>query len=263
MFRFAGFRLRSGVLSFIAVLLLALVVFPIMQHAAKPPAAPLPTVDPTQPNLFYGAIPPNGVHGPVLVFGHGLSGTAADWWDSTGNDMYDLAYQAGFRTAFMSLSLDNSHNTSDIQTNGAMLQTLFPKILSQFQVSQVYFVCHSKGGLDLQDAIANTQWIGIAKAVFTVGTPNQGDTLSDWLFSPAGAPTLAVLPQLNNAAVQSLETANVLSLRSQWDPFFQNARVQFYTLFGNTCACPGTGTCLTAITGPLLNSLTGGAPGWT
>jgi triacylglycerol esterase/lipase EstA (alpha/beta hydrolase family) len=224
----------------------------------KPPGAPPPTPDPTQPNLFYGAIPPNGPNGPVLVFVHGLGGTAMDWWDVTGNDMYDLAYQYGFRTAFMSLNLDNTPNNADIQTNAAMLQVMFPKILAYFGVSKVYFVCHSKGGLDLQAAIVSPQWIGIANAVIMLGTPNQGDALADWLFSPAGNSIGQALGLLN-PGVQSLETANVLALRTQWDPIFQNAKIPFYTVSGNTFACPGGQTCITSVTGPILQGLTGGS----
>jgi hypothetical protein len=261
------YRFRS--LSFGLLVALVLGVFPA--PAAIPPAPPL-TIDPTQPNLFYGAVPPNGLNGPVVVFIHGLSGSYQNWIEvnncpasptgptckGSNNTMYDSAYQAGFRTAFMSLSLDNTNNTSNIQTNAAMLQTMFPKILSQFGVSKVYFVCHSKGGLDLQSAIANPQWIGIAKAVITLGTPNQGDALADWLFSPAGNQVGQLLGLLT-PAVQSLQTSNVQSLRLQWDPIFQKAGVPFYTLSGNTYQCmSGTGTCSTTITGPILTSLTGG-----
>lgn len=227
-------------------------------QSTKPPVAPPPTPDPTQPNLFYGAIPPNGPNGPVLVFVHGLGGTAMDWWSVTGNDMYDLAYQAGFRTAFVSMNLDNSPNSADIPTNAAMLQTMFPKILAQFRVSKVYFVCHSKGGLDLQAAIVNPQWTGMAAAVFTLGTPNQGDALADWLFSPAGQ-TIGRQLSLLTPGAQSLETANVQQLRAQWDPVFQNAKIPFYTISGNSFACPGGQTCITAITGPILQSVTGGS----
>src|SRR6266568_1897320 len=149
MLSFAGFRsLRSGLVSGVLAALMTLVL--VLAFAqTKPPAAPPAVADPTQPNLFYGAIPPNGQKGPVIVFVHGLTGTAMDWWDVRGSDMYDFAYQNGFRTAFVSMNLDNTPNSSDIPTNAAMLQTMFPKILSQFGVSKVYFVCHSKGGLDL------------------------------------------------------------------------------------------------------------------
>src|SRR6202167_5138748 len=169
-------------------------------------------VDPTQPNLFYGAIPPNGPEGPVVVFIHGLGGTYKDWLDVTGNDMYDYAYRAGFRTPFISLNLDNTTNNASIQTNSAMLQTLFPKILSHFGVSKVYFVCHSKGGLDLESAISNPQWIGMANLVITLGTPNQGDALADWIYEPANE-ALGQQLGLLTPAVQSMGVAAVQALR--------------------------------------------------
>src|SRR5579871_5797772 len=120
---------------------------------ATPPAAPPLTVDANYPNLFYGATPAKGYDLPVVVFVHGLGGNWQDWIESSncptvtpvggckgsGNDMYDYAYQAGFRTVILSMSADNSNNSLSIQSNGAMLQTLFPAILSHFNVSKVYF----------------------------------------------------------------------------------------------------------------------------
>jgi Dockerin type I domain len=264
---------RVGMLGLILALVLGLGA--AAQAAAPPPAPPL-TVDPSQSNLFYGAVPPSGQQGPVVVFIHGLSGTFMDWIEVNncpdpgslpagynckggGNTMYDMAYQAGFRTVFPSLSPDLSPNTSNIQQNAAMLQTMFPKILAHYNVTQVYFVCHSKGGLDLQDAIANPQWLTMAKAVITLSTPNQGDALADWIFSPAGQ-GIGQLLGLLNPGEQSLEIANVLQLRTQWDPIFQTANIPFYTLSGDTyvCAHSGGSTCSTQITGPILCSITGG-----
>lgn len=249
---------RFGILSFVVVLVLVLGASPASAQT-KPPVAPAVTVDPTQPNLFYGAVPPNGLNGPVIVFVHGLGGSYTDWLDQQKNDMYDFAYQNGFRTVFLSMNLDNSPGNANIQTNAAMLQVMFPKILAHYNVTQLYFVCHSKGGLDLQDAIANPQWIGIAKAVFTMGTPNQGAALADWLFSPAGQ-AIGQLLGLLNPGEQSLEISNVQQLRTQWDPIFATAKIPFYTIAGNTFACPGGQTCLPGITGPILQSITGGAP---
>ena len=254
-------KFRFGIRSVAVALLLAMGAYSSRVNTAsvtpstvvKPPLAPPAAQDPTQPNLWYGAIPPAGTNGPVLVFVHGLGGSYKDWLDVTGNDMYDYAYATGFRTAFVSLSLDNSNNTADIPTNAAMLQTMFPKILANFSVSKVYFICHSKGGLDLQAAIATPQWIGIANAVFTFGSPNQGDALADWLFSPAGQPLGQTLGLLN-PGVQSLEIANVQQLRTQWDPMFQTAQVPFYTVSGDTWGTSGS----THITGPILQSITGG-----
>src|ERR1700691_1457600 len=125
------------------------VLKPMAKPAQAPPSAPPVTADSVLPYLFYGATPlttstPAGPCAstttcptPVLVFVHGLSGTYADWLESancppaptfcgsvkgvptagvgSGNNMYDYAYAAGFRTAFMSLSLNNTSNTSNIQ----------------------------------------------------------------------------------------------------------------------------------------------------
>jgi hypothetical protein len=241
---------------------------------STPPSAPPLTTDTVYPNLFYGAVPQpspapgGGLNGPVVVFVHGLGGSVIDWIEAkncptsiagckgSNNDMYDYAYQAGFRTVFLSMNANNSNNSLSIQTNAAMLQTLFPEILSHFGVSKVFFVCHSKGGLDLEDAIANPEWIGIASAVLQIGTPNQGDALADWIFSSQGE-ALGQELGLLTPGVQSLEIANVLQLRTQWDPIFQNAQIPFYTLSGDTYACQGGGTnCPTYYTGVELVNLT-------
>lgn len=249
-------------------LLLAPALFAAAMPAALPPTAPPVSVDAKFQNLFYGAIPPSGPHAPVVVFVHGINGTYQDWLESkncslpcTGkaNDMYDLAYQAGLRTVFLSLSSDNTANTATIQQNAAVLQTLFQAILSHYGVTKVYFVCHDKGGLDLQDAIVNPQWIGISNAVITMGTPNQGAALADWFFSPAGQ-SMGQQLGLLTPAMQSMQIANVQALRMQWDPIFENAAIPFYTLSGNTSNCShSAGTCFTAITGPILTSITGGS----
>lgn len=257
----------------------ALVLVLSLALQAAPPSAPRLTIDPSFPNLFYGADPPGQTDAPVIVFVHGLGGSYIDWIEAnncptnpapignckssptspgqgSNNDMYDYAYQGGYRTAFMSMNADNSNNSLSIQNNSAMLQTLFPAILSHFNVTKVYFVCHSKGGLDLQAAIANPMWLGMAAAVIDLGTPNQGDALADWCFSPAGTAACATVG-LNTPGVQSLETANVLQLRAQWDPIFQGAKIPFYTVSGNTWNClAGAGTCPTSLTGPIVVSIT-------
>ena len=262
---------RSVAWSFALALILTLGVFPAL---AAPPSAPAVTADPTLPNLFYGATPPNGPNGPVVVFVHGLGGTYADWLEGlncpttppstpcgkpgpgTGNDMYDYAYQAGFRTVFLSLNTNNTPNNLSIQTNSAMLQTMFPLILAHYGVTKVFFVAHSKGGLDLESAISNPQWLGMANMVMTIGTPNQGDALATWIYLPANQ-ALGETLGLLTPAVQSMEVANVEQLRTQWDPIFEQAQIPFYTLSANTYTCVNsTGPCTTAITGPLLAGIT-------
>ncbi len=242
-----------------------------------PQSAPPVTVDGVLPNLFYGTTAPGGANGPVLVFLHGLAGSYADWLESnncppsptpcgpngpgagTGNDMYDYAYEAGFRTAFVSMNPDNSNNSATIQANAAMLETMFPRILANFGVSKVYFVCHSKGGLDLQAALATPQWIGIANAVFTLGTPNQGDALSNWLFLTPNGQALGQALGLLTPGVQALEIGNVQQFRRQWDPIFESAQIPFYTVAGDLCTEPKPSTaCNNTVTGPILQSITGG-----
>jgi hypothetical protein len=126
----------------------------------------------------------------------------------------------------------------------------------------VYFICHSKGGLDLQMALATPQWLGIASAVLTFGTPNQGDALADWIFLTPQGQTAGQALGLLTPGVQALETANVEQFRTQWDPIFENAQIPFYTVAGDVCSettkTPPTAACKATATGLLLLSLTGG-----
>ena len=272
--------------------------------ATAPPSAPPVIQDSVLPNLFYGATPlttatPPGPCAsvttcptPVLVFVHGLGGTYADWLEvnncpttpagipcnttghgaSAGNDMYDYAYEAGFRTAFMSMNANNSNNSASIQTNAAMLETIFPRILATFGVSQVYFICHSKGGLDLQGALASipqppanppVYWDSIAKAVITLGTPNQGDALADWIFGTSNGQSIGSFLGLLTPGVQALQSSNVEQFRAQWDPIFDNAQIPFYSVAGDVCT-PSTylvtgSACADTGSGPILSTITGGA----
>ena len=99
---------------------------------------PLPAPDPSgPPNIFYGAIPPDPPYPPkstVLVFLHGLHGRAADWW--TNNDVYSMAYQAGYRTAYISINADNSPNEGNITDNALALQSLVPQIAAHYGVAR-------------------------------------------------------------------------------------------------------------------------------
>ena len=148
-------------------------------------AIPDPVPDSTYPNLFYGALPTStNATRPVLVFVHGFRGTASNWWIN--NDMYSRAYNAGYRTAFMSMSADNSRNDSDFVTNGLMIRTLLPSVLTHYGVSKVYFVGHSEGGLDIQSALLDAATLNATTAVFTVDSPNQGTALADCAQGPSG-----------------------------------------------------------------------------
>lgn len=234
----------SRLISFLIVLICAFGVL----HSQIPDQ---PTPDPGSfQNVFYGETPPEGEHAPVLVFIHGLRGTASDWWIE--NQMYSLAYREGYRTAFISLSPDNSRNDDPIEDNAEVLKLTLPVIAERFDVSKVYFICHSKGGLDLQAAMLEPEIAELAEAVFHISTPNQGSELADWAFGPGQ--DIAEELGLLTPGVEALQTSRVTQLRNQVDPILQELNIPFYTTYGRTFR----GHPVTLVTGAILLQL---APG--
>lgn len=217
-------------------------------------APPDPTPDPGQEgNIFYGWTAQGAGNAPVIVFIHGLRGTASDWWaqgegQAIDNDMFSFAFRARFRTAFVSLSPDNSRNDESIEDNAAVLTTAIPKIADRFGVEQVYAVAHSKGGLDLQSAMLDPAVRSRIKALFTVSTPNQGSALADWAFGDGAA--AADLLDLLTPGIGALQTANVQALRAQIDPILEAEQIPVFTVAGRSPRGP-----LTGITGLLLQIL--------
>ena len=153
--------------------------------AQSQPANPIP--DPNgAPNIFYGAVPPDSVKGPLLVFVHGLKGIAADWWvnaiDGSPNPMYEMAYAAGYRTAFVSLDPNNKRDaTMTWLQNAATLKQQLVAIAAHYSATSMYIVSHSMGGLSTEAALLNSTLTGLdpavaplVKAVFTLATPNRG-----------------------------------------------------------------------------------------
>lgn len=213
-------------------------------------APPDPTPDPNYPNLFYGATPPPSAHQPVVVFVAGLSGTASDFWQ--GNDMYSRAYAAGYRTAFMSMSADNSRNTASSQDNAVVIQSLLPVVLQHYKASKVYFVGHSKGGLDIQYAMMSPTTLNSVKGVFTLDTPNQGTALADCVQTQGTlCYGIGQVLKLNTPGLQSLQTAAVAQFRAIADPIFAAAGIQFYTTAGTT----NDGNLITLVDGKVLSNL--------
>jgi hypothetical protein len=209
------------------VIALVTTAFPIFAQTAPTPQ-PAPG---GAPNIFYGALAPGAdPNGPVLLFVHGLSTNATFWFTGT-NDMYQDAYTADYRTIFVSLSADNSNNTATIAENAAMLQQLLPQILAYENVSSVYLICHSKGGLDAEDAMftSSSFMLGV-KMVFTLATPNQGAELADWAYGPGKliAKGLGFL----SPGMANLRTSVVQRLRKEFDPVFETASIPFYALEG-------------------------------
>jgi len=234
---------RKGFSLCLAVSVLAFeILFPRALRAQNPPTPPAPTPDPVYANIFYGAVNPSfsSFKTPVLVFVPGLGGLACDWY-STGssgnapcmnngaadpaNNMYAYAYQWGYRTAFINPNTDNTPANSSIQADGVVLQSSIPRVASHFNVSQMYLIGHSKGGLDLQQAILNGGITPYVKGIFTIGTPNQGSALATWAFQPANQTFIQQIEaqfniNLNSAAVAGMTIPNMSTFRAAADPIF-------------------------------------------
>ena len=229
------------------------------QSPPPPPVAPAPTQDPGFANIWYGAVPPTDNGAPVIVYIHGLSGAATDWFQ--GNNMYDYAYAAGFRTSFLSMSADNSKNSSSTVDNAKVISQLLPTVFAHYGIKKAFFVTHSKGGLDLQYAMIGSAGVmASVRAVFTIDSPNQGTPLANcatiYSATPPGPACYAAaqLLGLNTPGVKSLLTTVIAPFRVTADPIFARSGIQFYTLEGNTSA----GNPITAVTGAILTQLVPG-----
>src|SRR5688500_13114429 len=231
---------------FILAIAFALVLVGETTHGQ---GAPLPSRDAgAEPNIFYGANnPASRATSSVLVFVHGLGGSASDWW--TRSDMYQVAYDAGYRTAYVSLNADNSPNNATIAENSAMLKILLPRIAERFRTDQLYLIGHSKGGLDIQSAMLSPSIRRLTKAVFTISTPNLGTELANWAFDN---PRIAAPFGLLTPAVASIRTDAVAIFRAIADPILKASGIPFYTISGNVFF----DSAGTAITGSILRSLT-------
>ncbi|MEZ4767684.1 MAG: hypothetical protein R2844_04585 [Caldilineales bacterium] len=216
------------------------------RQTLPPDPQPLPrTGDCVVDNIFYGTVPPGGDDAPVLVFVHGLSGLALDWWtDQTYaglNEMYARAYNAGYRTAFVNLNVDDNTPPScaverrpanDNYVNGAVLAQQLDAITEHYAVTKVDIIAHSKGGIDAQTAIVWSGAYDKVRSLFTMGTPHQGSILVDQLWSPEGTWLAGLLGQLDDATY-SMQTPVMQQFRSVTDPMTNDDGVDYYTGAGN------------------------------
>lgn len=228
-------------------LILLFLAFASLPLWAQTPPNPVPdTGGPS--NVFYGATPPTAPNGPVLVFVHGLRGVAWDWYDN--NDMYQLAYAAGYRTAFITINLDGTRNDAPIEPNADVIAGLIPQIAARFGVPKLYLVTHSKGGPDSQAAITTYPAVAeLVEAVFMISPPNTGTDLADWAFGE-GAPVAEPLGLLT-PGVEALKTDRMAAFREKVDAVALTQSIRYYTFAGTTF----TGNALTAVTGLILTGL--------
>jgi pimeloyl-ACP methyl ester carboxylesterase len=236
------------VLAAAAAMLLSIQVPALAQGITPNP--PLPADGSPHQHIFYGQVPPESGKAPVVVFVHGLKGRAYDWWVQ--NDMYWAAFNARYRTAFISMNLDNTPNEASTEDNALVLKDALPVIAAHYGVSKMYLVGHSKGGVDIQAAMLQPGISDLAKAVFTISTPNAGTELADWAFGPGSA--IAQQLGLLIPGVASMQTATMAAFRAQADPVLRASGVPFYTITGNSIS----GHPITQITGQILAALVPG-----
>jgi pimeloyl-ACP methyl ester carboxylesterase len=205
--------------------------------SAGPPAPRLIDVNPSgnEGDYFIGAIPPDdNPDKPVLVFVQGLGGSAASWWGATkyygDNDMYQYAYNAGYRTAFVNFR-DADGNPGDMWRNGSVLRNQLEAICRYYGVARVNLICHSKGGIDAQAAITHYGAAAYVAKVFTLSTPHWGSQLADLAYS-SDASWLARLLDSQNDGTNVLQTAYMSCFRSVTDELAAGETVAYYTSAG-------------------------------
>ncbi|MDF2630635.1 MAG: putative lipase [Symbiobacteriaceae bacterium] len=180
---------------------------------------------------YLGATPPNVNYSkPVLLFVHGKGGWAGVWWSDTVyhgvNDMYNYAYNNGYRTAFVDL-----YPNKDMYVNGQMLASLVNTVAAHFGVAKVDIIAHSKGGVDTDAALyyygANTK----VRRVITLGTPHWGTPIADMAYS-SWTGWIADLMGEKNDATYAMQTGYMSNFRAAVN---ETATAPFYTLSGYKC----------------------------
>jgi hypothetical protein len=138
---------------------------------------------------YAGAVPENGKNTSVIVFVPGLGQTAQSWWtidDYYGkNDMYEQAFTAGYRTAFVSFTA-NGKRAMDMWQNGKILAWQIGEIGKFYKVKSVIVVAHSKGGVDSETAIVYNGASKYVDMLITLSSPHWGSQLADLAYSSAG-----------------------------------------------------------------------------
>jgi len=169
------------------------------------------------------------------VFVHGYRGTADNWWTITPydelNDMYIVAYQAGYRTAFVSLGGPDGSETGSMWDNGQLLRWQLDAIAGHYNVDTLDIVAHSKGGVDAQAAVVHYGGAGLVRHVFTLGSPHHGTELADLLYSD-WASWLAKLLGLQDKATYTLQTGYMQFFRALTDPKAATQDVTYYRAAG-------------------------------
>ena len=223
--------------------------------------------------LWRGESNDSGICPPVLVFVPGLGGIACNWYSTGTTGTSPCA--SGVATTICTLmrtKLVTGLRLSLPTPLGAPGTTIAARPCRRsgrrdsarrdyYSTQQIYFVGHSKGGLDLAEAITESNIYPLVKGVFDISSPNQGTALATWAFANHSTVTsleatlkseYGITLNLLVPAVQDMEVANMATLRAVEDPIFEKSLAKpFYTSGGSGFY----NSDLTLVTGGILNSL--------
>ncbi|MGU3443888.1 lipase [Bacillus cereus] len=139
--------------------------------------------------------------------------------------MYEQAYKAGHRTAFV--SLNGESNNWD---NGKKITSILEKISKHFN-AKVNIVAHSKGGIDVQTALVHYGATPYVHDVITLATPFHGTALADLAYSAPAKWLMELLGKLDSGT-ESLQTGNMKYVREITDSNPNALKNTYYTSAG-------------------------------
>ncbi len=198
------------------------------------PQSPAPPHPCAGANIYCGDVPPGGGEDlPVLVFVHGFGGLAQDWWSETEhygvNDMYVTAYNAGYRTAFVTLNEDGGRfPVRTIWANGATLAGQIEDIADHYGVDTVDIVAHSKGGVDAQAAVVYYGAAPYVRNIFTLSSPHWGTEIADLAFETKIGSLLAALVGLRGPGTYTTTIDYMSNFRLLTDGRTEDDDINYY-----------------------------------
>lgn len=180
---------------------------------------------PTPPNLKESVRP--------IVFVQGLKGTAGEWWGKTdyhgANDMLELAYRNGYRTAFVEL-YDPGQGPLTQFDNGKLLAEMLEKISGHFG-EKVNIFAHSKGGVDSQTACTYYDAHRFVDKIITVASPHHGTHLANLFYSWYGHWIVRALGA-EGPGTMEMQTATMAKFREATDHHPNISKNKYYTASG-------------------------------
>ncbi|MCS1351319.1 triacylglycerol lipase [Mechercharimyces sp. CAU 1602] len=184
------------------------------------------------PGTWYVGESPNNVDEKKspIVFVQGLGSNATTWLEGSGN-MYDVAREEGYQTAFVQLYDAAGDKYAAAQwDNGRILAEQLQQI-SDFYGKKVNIVAHSKGGIDSQTALIHYNADYYVDNVVTLASPHKGSHLANLSYSWY-AGWLADVIGMQSDGTYSLQTAEMDQFRKRTDVDEDVNENEYFTVAG-------------------------------